>query len=151
MIVLEDKLKKVYENIIADPNNDTYVQEYERVKLEYELLYHHHMKGLIIRSKAKWYEEGEKCTKYFMNLEKRNVNRKIITNLVDNEGKKVTSDDDIIKMQMEFYQGLYKIKGQTSESMFDNYVKDMNVQRLSEEDKDLCEILLTNDGCVKAL
>ena len=30
------------------------------------------MKGLQIRSKTKWVEEGEKLTKYFLNLEKCN-------------------------------------------------------------------------------
>jgi exonuclease III len=33
-------------------------------------------RGAIIRSKTMWYEEGEKPTKYFLNLEKRNFNKK---------------------------------------------------------------------------
>ena len=60
----------MYDKIVTELNNTEYLQEYEKTKLEYELLYHHHMQGLIIRSKAQWSQEGEKCTKYFMNLEK---------------------------------------------------------------------------------
>ena len=33
--------------------------------------------GVILRSKAKWYEEGEKSTKYFLHLEKMNYTKNI--------------------------------------------------------------------------
>ncbi len=73
MVKLEEKMKNLYEKIVANPGDISHTQEYEKVKLEYEILYQYHVKGLIIRSKAKWVEEGERCTKYFMNLEKRNI------------------------------------------------------------------------------
>ena len=34
------------------------------------------IQGTIIRSKSRWYNEGEKNTKYFLNLEKRHFNKK---------------------------------------------------------------------------
>ena len=37
--------------------------------------------GSIIRSRARWYEEGEKSTRYFLNLEKRNFYSKLIPSL----------------------------------------------------------------------
>ena len=40
------------------------------------------MNGIITRSKAVWVEEGEKNTKYFLNLEKRNYNIKHIQKLL---------------------------------------------------------------------
>ena len=33
--------------------------------------------GIILPSKAQWVEEGEKNTKHFINLEKRNYDQKI--------------------------------------------------------------------------
>ena len=33
-------------------------------------------KGAILRSKTKWYNEGEKNTKYFPNLEKRHYKQR---------------------------------------------------------------------------
>ena len=41
-------------------------------KEELELLYKEKVKGIIIRARARWHEDGEKSTKYFLNLEKRN-------------------------------------------------------------------------------
>jgi hypothetical protein len=148
---LEEQMKHIYEQIVKDSSNDTLLQEYERVKLEYELLYHHHMKGLIIRSKVKWSQEGEQCTKYFMNLEKRNINKKVITNLVKSDGKNVTNDDDIMQMQVDFYQNLYNSDNSTVKDEFDTFLNDINIQSLSDDSKSHCEGLLNNQECMKAL
>ena len=42
--------------------------------------------GAIKRSKVKWYNEGERNTKYFHSLEKRHFNSKTIRNLVTDNG-----------------------------------------------------------------
>jgi len=38
-------------------------------------------KEAMFRSKARWLEQGEKPTKYFFNLEKKNYDRKIVKEL----------------------------------------------------------------------
>ena len=44
--------------------------EYESAKQELNRIYDHIADGCILRSKARWYEEGEKASKYFLSLEK---------------------------------------------------------------------------------
>ena len=148
---LETKMKTLFEKITANPGNATYTQEYEQVKLEYEILYQYHVKGLIIRSKAQWVEEGERCTKYFMNLEKRNIVRKSIVNLIDNTGNNVTNQEDVIKMQVDYYNKLYKNKGQTEKQSFDKFVDNVNLKTIEQEDKEACEGLLKLAECENAL
>ena len=41
-------------------------------KEELDLFYEEKVKGFIIRARVRWHEHGEKSTKYFLNLEKRN-------------------------------------------------------------------------------
>lgn len=41
-----------------------------------------HIKGLFVRSKVKWIENGEKPTKYFLSLEKRNYINKTVNKLM---------------------------------------------------------------------
>ena len=41
----------------------------------------------MIRSRAQWIEEGEKCTKYFIQLENKNYKTKCITTLSKNDHK----------------------------------------------------------------
>ena len=40
-------------------------------------------KGAILRSRARWQEQGGHNTKYFLNLEKRNHCRKTVTTVKD--------------------------------------------------------------------
>ena len=67
------------------PQNEKYV-EYLEAKGEWEKLVRKKTNGIILRSKAKWSEEGEKNTKYFLNLEKRKYNQKCIKKLIGTNG-----------------------------------------------------------------
>ena len=42
----------------------------------------------MFRSKVKWYEEGEKNTKYFYSLEKARYNAKTCYKIIDELGKR---------------------------------------------------------------
>ena len=44
-------------------------EELEMLQMEYDTIYEQIANGAIIRSKATWYEKGEKSNKYFLNLE----------------------------------------------------------------------------------
>ena len=49
--------------------------------------------GVKIRSKCQWYEEHEKSTKYFLNLEKTNAEKSTIRRLVTDKNDLVKYDD----------------------------------------------------------
>ena len=66
--------------------------------------------GMIIRSKAQWYEEGEKPTKYFLNLEKRNYNNKVINRIQSPDNNFIETKKDILDEIETFYQTLYSSK-----------------------------------------
>ena len=60
--------------------------------------------GILVRSKAQWIEEGKKNTKYFLNLEKRNYEKKNIKKIINDKGKEITNKDKIIKEEDFFYR-----------------------------------------------
>ena len=73
------------DNIICNSNSlfnisDT-SNEYEVLKTELHSIYDRKGKAAMFRSKCRWMEKGEKPTKYFFNLEKRNYNRKTINEI----------------------------------------------------------------------
>ena len=47
-------------------------------------------KGAIVRSRIRWHEEGERNTKYFLNLEKRWHSKTHITKLKNEDGREIT-------------------------------------------------------------
>ena len=68
-----------------------------------EVAWEHETKGAMIRSKERWIQEGEKSTKYFLNLEKkRNVVNKTITSLRTNDGNVITNQEELSKEQVKY-------------------------------------------------
>ena len=57
-------------NTLANNSQDLWM-ELDLKRREHETLIEYQTKGAIIRSKSRWYNEGEKNTKYFLNLEMR--------------------------------------------------------------------------------
>ena len=62
--------------------------------------------GAILRAKAKWSIEGEQCSKYFLNLEKRNAKNKVM-NVISDNGKLIHENYEILNHQAKFFQQLY--------------------------------------------
>ena len=66
-----------------------------------------YIKGLFVRTKLKWVEQGEKPTKYFLSLERRNFINKTVNKLVDSNGETITSQAQILSEIEKFYKNLY--------------------------------------------
>ena len=60
------------------------------LKLELEKIRKEKFKGIVLRSKAKWVDEGEKSSKYFCSLEKRNYVSKTVSKLSSDSGEFIT-------------------------------------------------------------
>ena len=63
---------------------------------ELENLRNQQLNGTLIRSKARWIEEGEKPTKYFLNLKKRNFVNKQMVKMERSDGTFVFRQDEIM-------------------------------------------------------
>ena len=65
------------------------------------------LKGTLIRSRAKWIEQGEKPTNYFCNLENRHFVSKRMSSLTNKYETELTNELQIEKEVFNFYQNLY--------------------------------------------
>ena len=68
--------KRLEENNLSETDKTDILNELGVKTLQKEEISKHKTRGTIIRSKSRWYNEGEKNTKYFLNLEKRHFNKK---------------------------------------------------------------------------
>jgi hypothetical protein len=50
------------------------------------------MKGLLVRTRAKWIDDGEKPTKYFLSLEKKNYINITVTKIVNDYENLITDE-----------------------------------------------------------
>ena len=65
------------------------------------------MEGVVVRSRARWYEQGEKSTAYFLGLEKRNYLNRIIASLHDSNKEKKTKQADIMEILVRHFTQLF--------------------------------------------
>ena len=64
------------------------------------------MEGVKIRSRVRWISDGEKATRYFCNLEKRNFISKCMNNLSKENGSTTNVQSELLQETMNFYKKL---------------------------------------------
>ena len=106
--------------------------EQNQLKQELCLSYENRAKGSIVRSKTRWIEQGEKPTKYFFNLEKRNYNHKTIKELKHPDGKSVTKEEEILEEIEIFYKELYTSIISVENAQFTSFTKNLEDSVSSE-------------------
>lgn len=92
----------------------------------------------MLRSHAKWCEDGEKSTKYFLSLEKRNYKNKRIDKLVVNNTI-LTDIKVMLEEEKTYYQNLYKSSeiNVTKNELF--FFNNLNIPRISDQETKKCE------------
>ena len=137
------KLEKEYteaKQVFETNPNDSNGNNLNAAKDKLESFYDEKVNGIIIRARARWHEHGEKSTKYFLNLEKRNHVKKHIRKLVIS-GVVKTDPYDILQEQKRFYRELYKSSNSDAENRQNivKFLENLNIPQLTEEQKLTCE------------
>jgi len=145
-------LKKIelLEQVVASADEKG-LDELEACKEEYDQCQKDKAQGAIIRSKAKWAEYGEKNSKFFLQLEKRNHDIKHIKSLTTETGT-ITDPHEILEEERLYYSELYcekKDRKNTIESCV--FTENKNITTVSSDISKKCDVPLDLDECHKAL
>ena len=134
----EQKVKEL-ESLISTGAEECSLQEYNKCKQDLKEIYNYITEGIILRSKTDWYELGEKSTKYFLNLEKRNEAKSHIRMILTDSSSEITDSKAILSELKSFYSDLYEQKGTKTKADCLHYISNFSVPKLSEEDRTICE------------
>ena len=104
-----------------------------------------------LRSKARWFDWGERSSKYFLNLEKRNYQDKYINKLKKHDSSTITDPTEILNEQQRFFQTLFSSQNPAVENAKYIFLFDDSIVRLNTEQQQHCEGMLTIDECLAAL
>ena len=109
--------------------------------------------GAILRSKIKWYNEGERNTNYFHSLKKCHFNCKTIRNLKTENNIRISKDAEILQEAKTFYESLYssKIDLSTSNEKEDSFFPENHKIKLNYNQKMSCKGLLSAAECLQSL
>ena len=101
-LILSQLSEKVddYESRMPLTEEDDEILENTKAELEEKML--ERIKGIMFRSKVKWYEEGERNSKYFFSLEKSRYNAKTCYKLIKDDGQEIIDPDMILEEQARF-------------------------------------------------
>ncbi len=99
------------------------------------------------KSRAKWFEYGEKPKKFFLNLMKSRQNQKLITK-IKNSGRKYIGQNEVAKGITEFYEDLYRDKNRKYDHNDDFY---SNCPKLNTEQAQFLEKDLTLENITEAV
>ena len=125
-------LKNAENQLAKNPHCKDVLFQWNKLKHELELILMNETEGAIIRSRQKWAEEGEKCSKYFLNLEKQRSNMNTIFRLKSEKSSSIISDCEGITAEIKnHFQSLYKYQPVNENSLFFSPSKE---QHLNEED-----------------
>ena len=136
----------------SEIENFELVEQLNDLKSELERIIEFRTKGSILRAKIKWHNEGEKNTKYFLNLEKRHYKQGTISQLKVDENNFITSDQEILAEGESFFINLYT-SNRNVHNLINRYdfFKHENDTVLNDEERNNCEGLLTERECLTAL
>ena len=106
--ILNEQIKDFERLLAVSPDDEVAVKQYNELKKKLEIINIREAEGARIRSGQKWAQEGEKCTKYFLNLEKQRSCSITIFSLVDDSGKTIRNPQDILNFVCIHFKNLYK-------------------------------------------
>ena len=129
----------------------SFKQRREVLKANLENFYVNRAKGYQIRSRAKWIEEGEKSTSYFLRLEKKHQIYNTIEKLKISNGQTTTNNDDILEEAVNFYQKLYT-SSLPDPQFIDTYLENINFpSRLDNIHAGTCDGLISLNECTSSV
>ena len=115
---LSEKVNEYEERLPLNKEEDELL---EQTKADLEELTMKRIQGIMFRSKVRWYEEGEKSTKYFYALEKARYNAKTCYKIFGEGDQLLTNPQDILKVQKDYYQNLYSVDEDVRFTLDNNY------------------------------
>ena len=120
------------------PNIAHILNEYEDLKMELQSIYEEKRGGggggaAIFRSKCRLVEKGERPTKYFFNLEKRNYNRKTITELGIESETVTNNETQILEAIENYYSELCASANNSQENNVDEFTEHLKTTKLQEK------------------
>ena len=129
---LEQKLEEIERNI----NSDDDLNMYNTYKTELDQIFDNIAKGIRVRSKCQWYEEGEKSTKYFLNLEKQRGLQEQIRKIIVN-GLEITDSEKIEYELKSFYKKLFENNSLSCLEQ-DIFLNNVSLPCLNQQQQHLC-------------
>ena len=104
-------------------------------------------KAAMIRSKLQWMEEGEKCSKFFLSLEKSRGVNSTVFRIKDENNIEITDETEIVDVFARHFERVYddqqNIEAQEIKNGLDKFLENVNLKQLSDDDRNMLDAPIT--------
>ena len=138
----KQKLEQTLATLELDLSTSMNYQLYESCKNELEEIYDKIADGVKIRSRCDWYEEGEKSTKFFLNLEKHNASKTVIRKLKA-ENIEISDPKEILKTLQNYFEKVFQKNTFKTSKECDDFLRPLSTPTLNNDQINLSEGILT--------
>lgn len=101
-----DRLKIMIEELPYEEDQDSFCI-YNNLCAQRTELIKAKVNGIIVRSRERFFEEGERSSKYYFSLEKHNARKKTMFRAKDDNGSITSDQSQIRKIQAKYFKKLY--------------------------------------------
>ena len=82
----------------------------EEKKNQVQAIRNRRLGGMMVRSRVKWLQDGERASRYFCHLEKRNCTSRSMSYIETRDGQTAFSQKEMLDETKAFYENLYSQK-----------------------------------------
>ena len=136
-IELQQSLNKLENEFIDNPKCEDIGAQITKIKNELELHEYEKTKGAAVRANIKYIEEGEKCTNYFLSLERCRSKVNTIKRLKCDNGEVILDEKQIVNnIGKHFFKRFNSSTKSDAEihHYFTEFSKNVKLPKLSEDD-----------------
>ena len=134
--LLSSKINNIQCHLSTYPNDKEAVDIYHELKEKLEIFAVQEAEGARIRSGQKWAQEGEKCTRYFLSLEKQRSNSNTIFSLENSSGEIIRNPGEILDNIREHFINIYKKHDHNvNEEQHNQFIDDSDGNIINDLDK----------------
>lgn len=145
---LMKKLEELENNLNAEEPNS--VRSYEEAKDRLEEIKGRKGEFAMLASGARWMEQGEKPSKYFLSLCRKRTREKSMVYIESEDGSIYCDRKEILAYCTEYYGNMFRARGVEIEKM-SIFGLDEDDPKLTREENMKCEGPITKEECIAAL
>ena len=137
---IENEIKTIKQDVMQNFDNisEDNLQLLDQKKERLNQIRNEKLEGVMLRSRSRYEDLGEKPTNYFFKLENRNYTSKVISRLVDDEGNEYNNTKEILNCQKNFYTNLYSTHNVVDDEPLESKIG-VNSNKLENEEAEKLE------------
>ena len=149
---LENELYERLQHLMVnldEHQTESLLLEYKNIHNQLEIINSEKAQGAKLRAKVDWVADSERCTAFFLYLEKQNGKLTTISHLLEN-GKVIKLNIEVLNVLKCFYSDLYSRNNKLDSNNYGLFLNN-NIPKINYNNATFCEESISYEEIKKAV